>query len=199
MMNVKWQSLVAGCAVLAALLFVVAEVEARRGGGGGGRGGGGGHSFSRSGPASGGSVRSHQVSRGQRGSMQENRGANRGDRSGQRGDMRDDRSDRRDNVRDDRGDHLDDRLDHRDDAREDRQRYADEVRDDRRDWYEDNYRYRRRVGTVVTVSTFNSYSCTTTKVYVDGVTYYRCDDVWYSRAYHSGSVTYVVVTAPSGY
>jgi hypothetical protein len=71
------------------------------------------------------------------------------------------------------------------------------VRDDRRDWYNDRYRY--RVGVSITYATFSSLSCTTTSVNVNGVTYYRCDNDWYSRAYSGGNVTYVVVKAPAGY
>ncbi len=200
MMNWKWQSMVAGCAVgcavLVALLFVVAEVEARRGGGGGGRGGGG-KSFSRSGPASGGSVRSRQAPSGQRGGNRSNLSDNRGSMQENRGSRQDNRSEQRGNVSDNRNDRLDDRQDHRDNVREDRQDFADDVRDDRRDWYNDRYRY--RVGVSITYATFSSLSCTTSSVNVNGVTYYRCDNDWYSRAYSGGNVTYVVVKAPAGY
>ena len=199
MMNWKWQSMVAGCAVLVALLFVVAEVEARRGGGGRGGGGrgGGGKSFSRSGPASGGSVRSHQAQSGQRGGNRSNLSDNRGSMQDNRGSRQDNRSEQRGNVSDNRNDRLDDRQDHRDNVREDRQDFADDVRDDRRDWYNDRYRY--RVGVSITYATFSSLSCTTSSVNVNGVTYYRCDNDWYSRAYSGGNVTYVVVKAPAGY
>jgi hypothetical protein len=71
------------------------------------------------------------------------------------------------------------------------------VRDDRRDWYDDNYRYRRHVGVSISYTTFSSLSCNS--VHVNGVTYYQCGSDWYSRAYHGGNVTYVVVTAPAGY
>lgn len=198
-MNWKWQSMVAGCAVLVALLFVVAEVEARRGGGGRGGGGrgGGGKSFSRSGPASGGSVRSRQAPSGQRGGNRSNLSDNRGSMQDNRGSRQDNRSEQRGNVSDDRNDRLDDRQDHRDNVREDRQDFADDVRDDRRDWYNDRYRY--RVGVSITYATFSSLSCTTSSVNVNGVTYYRCDNDWYSRAYSGGNVTYVVVKAPAGY
>ena len=199
MMNWKWQSMVAGCAVLVALLFVVAEVEARRGGGGRGGGGrgGGGKSFSRSGPASGGSVRSRQAPSGQRGGNRSNLSDNRGSMQDNRGSRQDNRSEQRGNVSDNRNDRLDDRQDHRDNVREDRQDFADDVRDDRRDWYNDRYRY--RVGVSITYATFSSLSCTTSSVNVNGVTYYRCDNDWYSRAYSGGNVTYVVVKAPAGY
>lgn len=183
MMNFKWQTLVAGCAVLVALLFVVAEVEARRGGGGGGRGGG--RSFSRSGPAASGSVRSHKSMGSQRGgnqmSQRDHRGADRGDRRGDRNDAR--------------KENREDWQDHRDDVREDRQDFAEDVYDDRRDYYDD--RYRRRVGVSITYATFSSLSCDT--IHVGGVTYYQCGHDWYSRSYRGGNVTYIVVNAPAGY
>lgn len=103
MMKINWQSALAVCAVLVVLLFVVAEVEARRGGGGGG---GGGRSFSRSGPASSGSVRSQRSASGSHSGRQ-------GNRSGQRNEMRDDRTDYRNERRDDRRDFIDDRHDDR--------------------------------------------------------------------------------------
>lgn len=199
MMTWKWQTFGALSVVLVVLLFVVAEVEARRGGGGGGRGGG--RSFSRSGPASHGSVRTHRAPSSQRtvnrssmpdrgaaqNNLQGNR-ANQGNRENQGN--RDDLKDRRDEVREDR-------QQHREDAREDRQDYADDVRDDREDWYDD--RYHRRVGGVLTVSAFGSLSCASSTVIVNNVTYYRCGSDWYSRAYSGGNVTYIVVDAPSGY
>ena len=203
MMNWKWQSMVAGCAVLVALLFVVAEVEARRGGGGRGGGGrgGGGRSFSRSGPASGGSVRSHQAPSGQRGgnrsSLSDNRGSMQDNRSERRGETQDNRSERRGDMQDNRSERRGEVNDNRKENREDWQDHADDVRDDRRDWYNDRYRY--RVGVSLTYATFRSLSCTTSSVNVNGVTYYRCDNDWYSRAYSGGNVTYVVVKAPAGY
>ena len=196
MMNRKWQLVIAGCSCLVALLFVVAEVEARRGGGGGGRGGGG-RSFSRSGPASGGSIRSHQAPSGQRGGNRSSLSDNRGSRQDNRGDMQDNRSERRSNMQENRGDRQYDIQDARKERREDWQDYGDDVRDDRRDWYNDRYRY--RVGSSITYATFRSLSCTSTTVHVNGVTYYRCDNDWYSRAYSGGNVTYIVVKAPAGY
>lgn len=172
MMDMKWQSVIAGCAVLVALLFIVAEVEARRGGGGRGGGRGGGKSFSRSGPASHGSVRGHQ-------SSSRNRSSNRSD-------MRDNRSERRD-----------DRRDYKAERRDDRRDYRDDVRDDRRDYWD--RRYRRRVGVSLTLGVFNSLSCASTTIYVNGFTYYRCGYDWYTRAYTGGNVTYIVVTAPAGH
>lgn len=191
MMTWKFQTLGAVCVVLVALLFVVAEVEARRGGGGGR--GGGGRNFSRSGPASQGTVRSQRPSSVQRSGNQshrQDRSVDRSDRQNNRGEQRGDRGDQRDDTREDR-------QQHRDDTREDRQDYVDDKYDDRRDWVDD--RYRRRVGTVLTVSSFRSLSCTSSTIYVDGVNYYRCGSDWYSRAYHGGNVTYVIVDAPAGY
>jgi hypothetical protein len=122
--------------------------------------------------------------------MQDNRGANRGDRQSNRSDQRGD-------MQDNRNDRLDDVQDARKERREDWQDYGDDVRDDRRDWYDD--RYRRAVGVSITYSAFRSLSCTSTTVIVGGVTYYRCGSDWYSRAYTGGNVTYIVVTAPAGY
>ncbi len=163
-----------GCFALLMFLVITTEADAR-GRGGGGRGGG--RSVSRSGPASSGSVRgqSHQ-------------------RRDTRQDVRSDRRDRQQDVRGDRRDHRQDRYDDRRDFQRDRY-------DDRRDFREDVYRDRRRmrVGAVLTTSTFRALSCRTEVIIVGNVTYYRCGSGWYSRAYHGGSVTYVVVTAPAGY
>jgi hypothetical protein len=51
----------------------------------------------------------------------------------------------------------------------------------------------------LTHSAFRSLSCNSTTVVASGVTYYRCGNDWYSRAYQGSSVTYVVVAAPAGY
>lgn len=141
----KWPFFL-GCFALLMFLVITSEADAR------GRGGGGGRSVSRSGPASGGSVR------------------------GNKRDVRDNRQDRRGDVRDDRRDFREDRY------------------DDRR-----RARRRRRVGSVLTRSTFRSLNCHSTLIIVGNVTYYRCGTYWYNRAYSGGDVTYVIVTAPAGY
>lgn len=41
--------------------------------------------------------------------------------------------------------------------------------------------------------------CTPVVVVATGVSYYRCDTLWYNRSYVNGNVAYVVVTAPPGY
>lgn len=137
-----------------------------------GRGGGGGPRVSRSGPASHGSVR-HS--------------------GGRRDAGRDARRDRRDSARDIRRD----RRDTARDIRSERREFARDVRHERHEWWED--RSRRRVGAMLTVTAFRSLTCTPTTIIVNGVAYYSCDSVWYSRRYVGGSVTYVVVTAPAGY
>lgn len=173
MMNWKGQSLFAACAVFAILLFVADEADARRGGGRD-------REVSRSGPASSGSIGDKKSTH------QENRSDAQSNRNDNRSDARDDRNDRYDDRRDDRNDRYDDRRDYRDD-----------VRDDRQDYYDD--RQRRRLGATLTRSAFRSLSCKSTKVIVGNVTYYRCGNDWYSRAYQGSSVTYVIVTAPAGY
>jgi hypothetical protein len=51
----------------------------------------------------------------------------------------------------------------------------------------------------ITYVSFSSLSCTRSTVTIDYVTYYRCGDDWYQRAYNGGDVTYIVVAAPAGY
>ncbi|HET7289291.1 MAG TPA: hypothetical protein VFJ67_02540, partial [Thermodesulfobacteriota bacterium] len=55
------------------------------------------------------------------------------------------------------------------------------------------------VGTALTVSAFNSLTCTPTIVSVGGVSYYQCGSNWYNQAYQGGDVVYVSVGAPPGY
>ena len=129
-----------------------------------------------------------------------------GDRAGQRPESRpdrsdrtpEDRSDRRPEDRPDRGDQLSDRQEDRQvfakEVQNDRKEYAEMVRDERK-WDRDRY----RVGYVMTASSFRTLSCSSTPIYVNGVSYYQCGSSWYNRAYSGGSVTYVVVNAPTGY
>ena len=138
-----------------------------------GRGGRGGGGFSRGGAAAGGSF-GHQ--RGYGGSNRMN------NNNGRMNDRADDRNDRMDN----RQDHYQDRRDH-----------VDDYYDDRREWVED--RQAVRIGAYLTASAFGAMSCSPTIVVVGGVTYNQCGGDWYQRAYRSGSVTYIVVTAPAGY
>jgi hypothetical protein len=88
-------------------------------------------------------------------------------------------------------------MDRNQDRRDDRYDNQKEYRDDRHEYVED--RYRRRVGTALTISAWNSLTCAPRTVYVGGVSYYQCGSYWYNRAYSGGSVTYVVVTTPAGY
>jgi hypothetical protein len=156
---------------LALLMFLVITTEADA------RGRAGGKSVSRSGPASGGSVKSA-------------RQPNASTKAKSIGDARDRKQDARDDRRDHKDDVRDDRRDFRDDVRDDRRDFRDDVRDDRRRW---------RVGSVLTVSAFRALTCTTETIIVGNVTYYRCGTTWYSKAHQGGNVTYIVVTAPAGY
>jgi len=93
------------------------------------------------------------------------------------------RKERHDNVRDVRKERYEHRRDHH---------------KERHEWYEDRWK-RRTIGAALTIAAFSSLSCTTTTVVAAGVTYYRCGNEWYQRAYRSSEVVYIVVQAPSGY
>ncbi len=71
------------------------------------------------------------------------------------------------------------------------------MRDERREFYED--RWRRRVGARVTVVAFRALTCEQRVIIVDGVVFYGCAGNWYRRQVQTGTVVYVVVTAPAGY
>ena len=140
----------------------------------------------RGGPASGGTIRTRPAARPSR-SAPAARGPSRGDardvRRERRGDVRDVRKERRDDVRD---------------VRKERYEHRRDYRKERHEWYEDRWK-RRTIGGTLTIAAFSSLSCTTTTVLVSGVTYYRCGNDWYQRAYRSSEVVYIVVQAPSGY
>lgn len=72
-----------------------------------------------------------------------------------------------------------------------------ENRSERHEYWED--RQRRRIGASLTVASYRALTCQPVTVIVDGVAYYGCAGDWYTRRVYSGSVTYVVVTAPPGY
>lgn len=55
------------------------------------------------------------------------------------------------------------------------------------------------IGSFINAASYSALPCTTTTVYVDGVTYYRCGPNWYTRGYRGGEVVYVVVAPPPGY
>ncbi len=193
--------------VLLPVLDALARGRGGRGGGGGFRGGGGyrGGGFSRGGAASGGSFRHTRPStrpstggggfdrRPIGGGTRPERPGPGTERPGQGGDRWDDRQDMRQ-----------DRQDHRQDAANDRREYRQDVHSeyheywhDRNEFYEDRWKY--AVGASLTRRTFESLACSSTTVVAGGVTYYNCGSTWYQRSYGGGSVTYVVVTAPSGY
>ena len=72
-----------------------------------------------------------------------------------------------------------------------------EVRSERHEYWEDRRRY--RIGATVTAAAFRALTCQPTTVIVNGIGYYSCGGGWYTRRVYSGTVTYVVVTAPAGY
>ena len=225
MRRTRIQTLALFCTLLA-LVFLAVDVAAR-GRGGGGRGGGR-PNISRSGPAGGGSFGRSRGSMGSnRGSMSRpptgqggrgdragsrpnapsegrvNRGDARSDRGGDRNDQQqgrqDDRNAQQQDRQDNRGDQQQDRQDNRQDLVNDRQEFRQDVYgeyQERNEWYEDRWKY--AVGASLTAATFRTLTCASRTVVVNGVTYYNCGPTWYSRAYTGGSVTYVVVTAPSG-
>ena len=73
-----------------------------------------------------------------------------------------------------------------------------ERRSERHEYFEDRGR-RLRIGARMTVATYRALSCQPTTAIVDGVAFYGCGGGWYNRRVYSGTVTYVVVTAPAGY
>lgn len=120
---------------------------------------------------------------------------------------------------DNAGDLQENRQDWKDTNREDWQDYGNNARNDRQEFYDDND-YNRydddwewgdnveypvaamtavAVGTALTVSVFNSMTCSPTTVYANGVAYYQCGSTWYNQAYQQGDVVYVVVDTPPGY
>ncbi len=132
------------------------------------------------------------VSRGggaSRGSVSRGGGSGGGARSDARGGQRD----RQGSQRDRQGDRRDAQRDRRGDRRE----FRDDVRDERREFYED--RWRRRVGARVTIAAFRALTCEQRVIIVDGVVFYGCAGNWYRRQVQTGTVVYVVVTAPAGY
>ena len=56
-----------------------------------------------------------------------------------------------------------------------------------------------RVGTRLTVGSYNALTCRRTIIIHSGITYYGCGTVWYHQVYYGGEVTFIVVEAPPGY
>jgi hypothetical protein len=78
-----------------------------------------------------------------------------------------------------------------------RRAVAHEIHSERHEYWEDRRRW--RIGATLTAANYRALACQPTTVIVNGVAYYSCDDGWYTRRVYSGTVTYVVVTAPAGY
>ncbi len=94
-------------------------------------------------------------------------------------------------------DRRNERRDDYDDRRDDRRDYYDDRRDDRRDYYDDRRHYAR--GRRYSASWWTRSCSRATIVIVDGYTYYRCDNFWFSRTYYGGDVIYTVTDTPPGY
>ncbi len=150
----------------------------------------------RGGPAAGGTVRTRPAARPSRPAPARTTPARPAPaaRGPSPGDARDVRRERRDDVRDGRKERRDDVRD----VRKERYEHRRDYRKERHEWYEDRWK-RRTIGGALTIAAFSSLSCRTTTVVVGGVTYYRCGNDWYQRAYRSSEVVYIVVQAPSGY
>ncbi len=172
------------------LFFLVAQADSR-----GLRGGG----YSRHGIASGGSLSVRTAERpASRQSAQTERRMDEGDRQ----------------------DHVDerqqDREDYAEDRQEDREDFIDEHEDDwddrHDDWDDDDGELLAGaiVGATVvgvaaaatrpepTTTYVTTLPCEATAVSVEGVSYYKCGENWYTRAYAGSEVTYLSVPAPPG-
>lgn len=166
-------SLLALCSavVIAVGGFTIPDVSEARGPGKG--------SVARGGPAAGGSVRSRPATRPSRDVKSDRRDI----KKERRDDVRDVKRERRDDVRDVKRERYEHRHDHH---------------RERHEWYEDRWK-RRTIGAALTIAAYSSLSCTRTEIIVGNITYYRCGNDWYQRAYRSTEVVYIVVEAPSDY
>ena len=54
------------------------------------------------------------------------------------------------------------------------------------------------IGAAASSNYVTSVPCNTT-VFVNNVTYYNCNSIWYSRGYEGGETVYITTTAPAGY
>lgn len=214
-MNNKFPLTALSLALLFGLMLFMASIADARGRGGGGRGGG--RSFSRGSMAAGGgfSSRSTRQSFDRQGSRQDYRQDRRTERPENRGtppENRDERRDQRPEDRDERQqwreDNRDERQERRDEHLDERQEYRDKAREDWQDWAEDEWDDRYYHGhyyghtTIIWGGVQTTYVVTAPcndRMVVNGVTYYRCDTVWYQRGTSDGEVVYVVVSAPEGY
>jgi hypothetical protein len=178
------------------LAFIAVEADAR------GRGGVGG--YSRAGVASGGSFSARA---GERSSQQAGRQT---ERQTDQGDLQDDRQQWKDDNREDKQDSSEDRQEERQDFVEDNDDHWDNHRDD---WDDDDGEFLAGaivgatvVGVAAAASTpapttvyVTTLPCDATAVAVDGVSYYKCGDSWYTRGYAGSQITYLSVPPPAGF
>lgn len=126
------------------------------------------------------------------------------------------------------GDQQDDRQEWQDENREDKQEFVEDRQDDRQDFIEDNDDHWDHhhddwddndgellagaivgatiVGVAAAASTpepttvyVSTLPCAATAVSVEGVSYYKCGDSWYTRGYAGSQVTYLSVPPPAGF
>jgi hypothetical protein len=126
------------------------------------------------------------------------------------------------------GDQQEDRQEWKDEDREDKQEYVEDRQDDRQDFIEDNDDHWDNhhddwddgdgellagaivgatiVGVAAAASTpepttvyVSTLPCEATAVSVEGVSYYKCGDSWYTRGYAGSQVTYLSVPPPAGF
>ena len=184
-----------------AFVLMVPEVDSR-----GLRGG-----YSRNGVASGGSFSSRKVDRSeQRAGGQAERQYDQDDRQDHVDERQQDRQDFAEDRQDDREEFADDRQEDREDFVDDR----DDDWDDRHDdWDDDDHELLAGavVGATVvgvaaaatrpatTTNYVTTLPCEATVVSVEGVSYYKCADNWYTRAYAGSQVTYLSVPPPAGF
>ena len=187
------------------LAFIAVEADSR------GRGGG----YSRAGVASGGSFSARASERsGQQANRQATRQTNQGD-------LQDDRQQWKDEDREDKQDFAEDRQEDRqeftEDRQEDRQDFAEDNDDHwdnhHDDWDDDDGEFLAGaivgatvVGVAAAASTpeptavyVTTLPCDATAVSVEGVSYYKCGDSWYTRGYAGSQVTYLSVPPPAGF
>lgn len=179
-----------------ALVFVVTEADSR-----GARHSGG---YSRAGVASSGSFSARADRRSR---QQADRQAG---RQTSQGDQQDDRQQWKDEDREDKQDYIEDRQEDRQDFVDDHDDHWDNHHND---WDDDDGEFLAGaivgatvVGVAAAASTpepttvyVTTLPCEATAVSVEGVSYYKCGDSWYTRGYAGSQVTYLSVPPPPGF
>jgi hypothetical protein len=184
------------------VFFLVAQADSR-----GLRGGG----YSRHGIASGGSISARTADRpASRNTAQAERERDQGDRQDHVDERQQDRQDFAEDRQEDREDFAEDRQEDREDLIDE---HDDDWDDRHDDWDDDDGELLAGaiVGATVvgvaaaatrpesTTTYVTTLPCEATAVAVEGVSYYKCGDDWFTRAYAGSEVTYLSVPAPPGF